>query len=46
VTDADQIIVLDEGRIAGKGRHEELLQTLPLYGRMWELHRAARNWMI
>ena len=28
---ADQIIVLDEGRIVGLGRHEDLLQTRPVY---------------
>lgn len=28
---ADQIIVLDEGKIAGIGRHEELLQTCEAY---------------
>ena len=28
---ADQIIVLDEGNIVGKGTHEELLQTCPVY---------------
>ena len=28
---ADQIIVLDEGNIVGKGTHEELLNTCPVY---------------
>lgn len=28
---ADQIIVLDEGNIVGKGTHEQLLQTCPVY---------------
>jgi ATP-binding cassette subfamily B protein len=28
---AEQIIVLDEGRIVGRGRHEELLRTCPVY---------------
>lgn len=28
---ADQIIVLDDGKIAGIGKHEELLKTCPIY---------------
>ena len=28
---ADQILVLDEGKIVGKGTHEELLQSCPAY---------------
>ncbi|MNW46207.1 putative ABC transporter ATP-binding protein [compost metagenome] len=31
IMDADQIIVLDAGKIAGIGRHEELLQTCSIY---------------
>ncbi|QGU04910.1 Multidrug resistance ABC transporter ATP-binding/permease protein BmrA [Corynebacterium comes] len=31
VTDADQIIVLDNGRVAATGTHSELLATSPLY---------------
>ena len=31
IMDADQIIVLDEGRIAGIGTHRELLQTSEVY---------------
>lgn len=31
VVDADQIIVLDKGRIAGKGTHRELLQSNEIY---------------
>ena len=31
IMDADQILVLDEGRLAASGRHEELLKTCPLY---------------
>lgn len=31
IWDADQIIVLDEGKIAGIGRHEELMQTCDVY---------------
>ena len=28
---ADQILVLDEGRVVGKGTHKELLKTCPAY---------------
>ena len=31
VVDADQIIVLDEGKIAGKGTHEQLMKTCDVY---------------
>ena len=31
IMDADQIVVLDAGRIVGIGRHEELLATCPTY---------------
>ncbi|KPU44391.1 putative ABC transporter ATP-binding protein [Oxobacter pfennigii] len=31
IMDADQIIVLHEGKIAGKGKHKELLQTCEVY---------------
>jgi len=31
IMDADQIIVLDEGKIVGKGKHKELLETCSVY---------------
>ena len=31
VLHADQILVLDEGRIVGRGRHSELMETCPEY---------------
>ncbi|MCX8062193.1 MAG: ABC transporter ATP-binding protein/permease, partial [Anaerolineales bacterium] len=31
IKDADQIIVLDQGRIVGKGTHEELMVTCEVY---------------
>ncbi len=37
VVDADEIIVLSEGRIAERGKHAELLAHSGLYARMWAL---------
>ncbi len=31
IMEADKIIVLDEGRVVGEGRHKELLKTCPIY---------------
>jgi ATP-binding cassette subfamily B protein/ATP-binding cassette subfamily C protein len=31
VVDADQIVVLDRGTVAGVGRHDELTDSSPLY---------------
>lgn len=38
---ADEIVVLDRGRIAERGRHEALLSSGGLYGRLWQ--RQARR---
>ncbi len=36
IMDADQIIVLDDGRVVGIGRHEELLDTCAVYREIYE----------
>lgn len=33
---ADQIVVMDRGRIVGRGRHSELIERSPLYRRLYE----------
>ncbi len=41
VMDADQILVLDHGRIAERGTHRELLDAGGEYSRMWALQQQA-----
>jgi ATP-binding cassette subfamily B protein len=41
ITDADQIIVLDDGAIVGRGRHAELLATCPTYVEIVQSQLAA-----
>src|SRR6185436_13587431 len=36
ILDADQIVVLDDGVVVGKGRHAELLETCPTYAEIVE----------
>jgi ABC-type multidrug transport system fused ATPase/permease subunit len=43
VRDADRILVLDGGRIAAQGRHDELLGTSELYARMCERLSIGRS---
>ena len=40
---ADQIIVLDEGRIAGIGKHEELVKTCSQYLEICESQLAKEE---
>ena len=43
VADADNIVVIDHGRIAGQGRQEELLKQCPLYAQMWNTYLGTRD---
>ena len=36
IMDADQILVLDDGKLVGKGKHDELLKTCEIYREIFE----------
>ncbi|XKE46852.1 ABC transporter ATP-binding protein/permease [Halomonas organivorans] len=41
---ADRLLVLDEGRLVAAGRHDELLETSPLYRHLAELQFGRAPW--
>ena len=43
---ADKIIVMDHGRLAGEGRHEELLKNCPTYRILWQDQLSAGDWSL
>ncbi len=43
VVDADEIIVLDDGRVAERGNHDELIAMDGLYAAMWAKQRSAAD---
>ncbi len=43
VVDADQILVLDRGRVAERGRHEELLAAEGIYAEMWRRQQESEG---
>ena len=43
VADADMIAVVNDGRIEASGTQSELLESCPLYRRMWEAHISSRD---
>ena len=46
VVGADKIIVLNEGKIAEQGTHEDLIKTNGLYAKMWTDYNKAIQWKI
>lgn len=43
ITDADQIVVVQKGRIEAVGTHETLLADCPLYHAMWQAHIGTKD---
>ncbi|MDD3797340.1 MAG: ABC transporter ATP-binding protein, partial [Lachnospiraceae bacterium] len=41
--DADCIVVVSKGKIAAQGTQKELLESCPLYARMWQAHIGTKD---
>lgn len=46
ISDADHIIVLDNGYVVEQGTHELLLKNKGLYARLWEIQEKSYDWKV
>ena len=46
VQDADNIIVLSDGKIAEQGNHRDLLQKNGVYAAMWADYQRSAQWKV
>ncbi|WP_372632324.1 ABC transporter ATP-binding protein [Cohnella sp.] len=44
VADADNLVLMDRGRIAAQGTHADLLAASPIYRTMWQAHMESMDW--
>ncbi|MEM9712423.1 MAG: ABC transporter ATP-binding protein [Actinomycetota bacterium] len=46
ITDAHQIVVLDDGRVVDRGCHDDLVARGGSYARMWQQFNGAQEWRL
>lgn len=46
IKNADNIIVLEEGRMAEQGKHQELLDNKGLYAKLWNIQEKTLGWKL
>lgn len=44
ITNADKIVVLDEGKVVEEGTHAQLMERAGLYARLFEIQSTSQQW--
>ncbi|MCB9480866.1 MAG: ABC transporter ATP-binding protein [Desulfobacteraceae bacterium] len=46
IADSDQILVVKNGSVEERGKHDELISNKGIYNQMWQAHIDAKGWTI
>ena len=46
IVDADQILVMDNGRLVANGKHKDLLESSEEYRKLWDSTLFSKDWKI
>ena len=46
IIDADNIIVLDKGKVVEQGSHQQLLEQAGLYAHLWQLQQEEEKQVV
>ena len=46
IVDADNIVLLENGKVSAQGKHADLLTRSPLYKKLWDAHMESMDWDI
>ena len=46
IKNADNIIVIDKGKVVEQGKHEELIEKEGMYANLWDASCASERWVV
>ncbi|MEM0911296.1 MAG: ABC transporter ATP-binding protein [Pseudomonadota bacterium] len=46
IVDADNILLLEKGKLVAQGKHDDLLKNQPLYQSLWASYEAISEWQL